>query len=575
MQLKFENPHFVQGKLYRLEIVRRFAPQFPLNFLKVDFYELEDDCTKEHLKNLSINDLTKYFEVERDNLYKNSKTVEVDAGSLFLLKPGTIWEAQDENTISRTFCPSEKSRITINTGFSADKKFKDLEVEADFKYPKSVSLIRFQKAKVYDEEVTVLIPHTEVARHYYAHSTYFISRVFSEDGIRETAELCESSDDETNHCRVKLNSRHYLNSDIPHIARILMNDTALNAVNEIYSYAYNYYKYYKNNDYLLYDLPLKTHLPFTGEAELDVIGHYLSNANNQKIFLVRQIQVCHKKLPFDSLSYISAENYLQRDRDEYKIQRRSEQQDLGEDDVAVLVGINPNNNQNELRVALNQDVRFAQLDEVDVDKEFLVKDDGNNIGYLSVTDQLETAIKQGAIALGNYVRNNPVHPIVFDVNNGNDRTIKSLEEVSEIFAELNDKHESWQINAMPIGFVDESTPYGYFEFVNSKWSQLNGCRRKGIFLRVSTPNNTMYFLDIEPTVKNNQIKRYSIHCCSTARRYIDNECVKDLLREISLDSGKLIKTKLERCFGSVSRLKHTDNDGSLKKRIEKMIIEFA
>ncbi|WP_296211411.1 hypothetical protein [Psychrobacter sp. UBA3480] len=463
----------------------------------------------------------------------------------------------------------------------------ELDGSAQFKFLKNnnnLSLLCIPNSTLKGESVTVLIPHSEIIRHYFAASKYFIRRLFSEDLIAELVTLIGSIEDNKDICSIKLNSRHFLDSDVPFLARGLLDDEAMNAMREVYSHAYRYLKKSKIGGYYdnVTELPLTTNLPFVDGSKLEVIGHYVSKEDSiHKYFLIRKIQTCHHSWPFNKLEIISAETFPDRDREEYEVRIPKEQSSVEQEDIDLMIDSPPNAEETELRIDVRQEGRFPFLDELPVKKK-QEKGNSEELIYNAVgITQLEQIqknheINQGSSGEENYSQDNTISPVQLETNK-DAAEIKSFTDISTIFHEIELEQDDWRIKALPTNRINAAEPYGEFSFKGIKWSMISSRNRRGLLLKVEitddTDNFTVYCLDIEPK----EGRTYGLYLF-TVPKYalsISETELEKIIDKISKNKGKGIGKILKSKFEIVNRLNHTSVNESIKDRIINKIYEMT
>ncbi|MGB3111309.1 MAG: hypothetical protein WBB40_12085 [Psychrobacter alimentarius] len=577
---RFENNYFISKALYRLEAIENISKNEIFEFLRVKFLQLHETVSVNELKNKSLNkNYSKYFDSIGTGLSKRLIIVDIRVEYLYLLSAGSIWKALDSKSIKKVFEPKASEIIEIGverTKVSQGDVYEALGSSAKFNplnRNNRLSLLSISDCTVKDEEVTVLIPHSEIIRHYFSASKYFISKLFEEDKITELAELIGSVSDNYDTCSIKLNSRYFLDSDVPFIARALMDKTVLSAMRLIYSRANNALKHSEREGYYhqLKGLPLETNLPFEDKAKLDVIGYYLNiEDSEQKFFLVRKIQTCYHPWPFEKLNIISAETFKNSEEKELKSTVSKEQESVEEDQVELSAGNRPSANETELVIELDQSGRFPFLETLSVQKKR--DQDGiedpiyNVVGIKQVIQiQKDRDLKQGSLGQENHISNNTINPVQITPEKVESK-VKSFDEISKIFYEIESENDNWTIIALPPNQIDNTHPYGLFSFEGTKWSQAYDRNRKGLLLRVEIRNGGMlYFLDIEPYKKT----RFSLFLFADSKTDMNEITLAHIINNISENSGKGIKSILESKFNIVKTLKHTS---SSNKPIENRII---
>lgn len=590
MKLTFKDNHFEKGSLYRLEAVRKIRKDDIFNFLTVNFIQLQDGRQLSEFKKLSEKkDYDTYFNFMGYDLFSRSIILDTEIEHLYILSSGSIWRATSSRTIKKVFEPKKAETIELGSE-REDTSYKDMMNElgdsAQFKFLKNnhnLSLLCIPDSTFRGEPVTVLIPHSEIVRHYFAASKYFIRRLFSEDLIAELATLVGSVENNKDVCSIKLNSRYFLDSDVPFLARGLLDDEAMIAMREVHSNAYKYLKkseiggYYDN----VTELPLKTNLPFIDGTTLEVIGHYVSKEDSiDKYFLIRKIQTCHHSWPFNKLEIISAETFPDRDREEYEIRIPKEQSSVEQEDIDLMIDSPPNAEEIELRVDVHQEGRFPFLDELPVEKK---REKGNNkeLIYNSVgIKQLEQIqeiydTNQGSLGEENYRQNNTTNPVQLELNR-DETEIKSFTDISKTFYEIELERNDWRIEALPTNRINSAEPYGEFSFKGTKWSMISSRRRKGLLLKIEVIDDTesftdavdsfpVYCLDIEPK----EDRTYGLYLFARPKYAlsISETELEKIIDKISKNKGKGIGKILKSKFEVVKRLNHTSVNESIKDRI--------
>lgn len=591
MKLTFKDNYFKKGSLYRLEAIRKIRKDDLFKFLTVNFIQLQDSHQLNDFKNLSIKkDYDTYFGYIGYDPLPRSIILDIEIEYLYILSSGSIWKATGSKTIKKVFEPKEAETIELSDereDISYKKMMNELGDSAQFKFLKNnnnLSLLCIPDSTFNGEPVTVLIPHSEIVRHYFAASKYFIRRLFSEDLISELATLVGSVEDNKDVCSIKLNSRHFLDSDVPFLARALLDDDAMSAMREVHSNAYRYLKKSKVDGYSdkVIELPLKTNLPFFDETKLEVIGHYVSKEDSvDKYFLIRKIQTCHHSWPFNKLNIISAETFPDRDREEYKVKVPKEQSSVEQEDIELMVDSPSSAKEIELRVDVNQEGRFPFLDDLPVKKK-QEKGNSEELIYNAVgITQLEKIqenheINQGSSGEENYSQGNTINPVQLETSK--DATeIKSFTDISMVFHEIELEQDDWRIKALPTNRINAAEPYGEFSFKGTKWSMISSRKRRGLLLKVEIiddiDNFTVYCLDIEPK----EDRTYGLYLFTNPKYAlsISETELEKIIDKISKNKGKGIGKILKSKFEVVKRLNHTSVNESIKDRIVNKIYEMT
>ncbi|MGP5537198.1 hypothetical protein ACTXMP_08255 [Psychrobacter glacincola] len=591
MKLTFKDNYFKKGSLYRLEAIRKIRKDDLFKFLTVNFIKLQDSRQLDEFKKLSAKkDYDTYFDFMGYDLYARSIILDVEIEYLYILSSGSIWKATSSKTIKKVFEPKEAETIELGDDredTSYKEMINELDDSAQFKFLKNnnnLSLLCIPNSTFKGESVTVLIPHSEVVRHYFSASKYFIRRLFSEDLIAELATLIGNVEDNKDICSIKLNSRHFLDSDVPFLARGLLDNDAMRVMRKVHSNAYNYLKKSKIDGYYdnITELPLKTNLPFTDGATLEVIGHYVSKEDSvDKYFLIRKIQTCHHSWPFNKLNIISAETFPDRDREEYKVKVPKEQSSVEQEDIELMVDSPSSAKEIELRVDVNQEGRFPFLDDLPVKKK-QEKGNSEELIYNAVgITQLEKIqenheINQGSSGEENYSQGNTINPVQLETSK--DATeIKSFTDISMVFHEIELEQDDWRIKALPTNRINAAEPYGEFSFKGTKWSMISSKNRRGLLLKIEIiddiDNFTVYCLDIEPK----EGRTYGLYLF-TSPKYalsISETELEKIIDKISKNKGKGIGKTLKSKFEVVNRLNHTSVNESIKDRIVNKIYEMT
>ena len=591
MKLTFKDNYFKKGSLYRLEAIRKIRKDDLFKFLTVNFIKLQDSRQLDEFKKLSAKkDYDTYFDFMGYDLYARSIILDVEIEYLYILSSGSIWKATSSKTIKKVFEPKEAETIELGDGredTSYKEMINELDDSAQFKFLKNnnnLSLLCIPNSTFKGESVTVLIPHSEVVRHYFSASKYFIRRLFSEDLIAELATLIGNVEDNKDICSIKLNSRHFLDSDVPFLARGLLDNDAMRVMRKVHSNAYNYLKKSKIDGYYdnITELPLKTNLPFTDGATLEVIGHYVSKEDSvDKYFLIRKIQTCHHSWPFNKLNIISAETFPDRDREEYKVKVPKEQSSVEQEDIELMVDSPSSAKEIELRVDVNQEGRFPFLDDLPVKKK-QEKGNSEELIYNAVgITQLEKIqenheINQGSSGEENYSQGNTINPVQLETSK--DATeIKSFTDISMVFHEIELEQDDWRIKALPTNRINAAEPYGEFSFKGTKWSMISSRKRRGLLLKVEIiddiDNFTVYCLDIEPK----EDRTYGLYLFTNPKYAlsISETELEKIIDKISKNKGKGIGKILKSKFEIVNRLNHTSVNESIKDRIINKIYEMT
>lgn len=598
MRITFKNDYFKIGNLYRLETIRKIRKDDLFKFLTVNFIQLHDSVELSKFKKLSKEkDYNTYFDFIGKELVVRSIIVDIEIEFLYILSPGSIWKATSSKTIKKVFEPKDSEIIELGSkreNTSYRNMINALGNSANFKFLKNnnnLSLLCIPNSTFRDETVTALIPHSEIVRHYFAASKYFIRRLFSEDLIAELATLVGSAEDNKDVCSIKLNSRHFLDSDVPFIARGLLDDNAMNAMREIYSHAYRYLKKSKDNGYYdnVTELPLTTNLPFADGTKLEVIGHYVTKKDSiNKYFLIRKIQTCHHSWPFNKLNIISAETFPNHDKEEYKIKTPKERRSVEHEDIELMVDSVPSAEEIELRIEIHQESRFPFLDELLVEKKLQLENREELVYEACGIKQLEQIqehydLNQGALGKENYRKNNLTNPAMLEFDK-NASEIKSFTDISKIFFEIGLEQDNWQIKALPTNRINSAKPYGEFSFKGTQWSIISSRNRKGLLLKIEiidgpealiseVDNFAVYCLDIEPK----ESKTYGLYLF-TKPKYalsISEIELEKMIDKISKNKGKGIGKILKSKFKVVMRLNHTSVNDSIKDRIVNKIYEMT
>ncbi|WP_201627536.1 hypothetical protein [Psychrobacter immobilis] len=591
MKLTFKDNYFKKGSLYRLEAIRKIRKDDLFKFLTVNFIKLQDSRQLNEFKKLSAKkDYDTYFDFMGYDLYARSIILDVEIEYLYILSPGSIWKATSSKTIKKVFEPKEAETIELGDereDTSYKEMINELDESAQFKFLKNnnnLSLLCIPNSTFKGESVTVLIPHSEIVRHYFAASKYFIRRLFSEDLIAELATLIGNIEDNKDICSIKLNSRHFLDSDVPFLARGLLDDEAMNAMREVHSHAYRYLKKSKIGGYYdnVTELPLTTNLPFVDGSKLEVIGHYVSKEDSiHKYFLIRKIQTCHHSWPFNKLEIISAETFPDRDREEYKVKIPKEQSSVEQEDIELMIDSPPNAEEIELKIDVHQEGRFPFLDELPVkkkqekgDKEELIF---NAVG-ITQTERIQENYdtNQGSSGEEKYSQSNTTNPVQLE-HNKDATEIKSFTDISMTFSEIELEQDDWRITALPTNRINAAEPYGEFSFKGTKWSMISSKNRRGLLLKIEIiddiDNFTVYCLDIEPK----EGRTYGLYLF-TSPKYalsISETELEKIIDKISKNKGKGIGKILKSKFEIVNRLNHTSVNESIKDRIVNKIYEMT
>lgn len=583
---RFENSYFTNEALYRLEAIENISKHEPFGFLRVKFFQLHKTVSINKLKSHSSSkNYNRYFDCIGTNFSERLIIVDVRVEHLYLLSAGSIWEATGSKAIEKVFEPITSETIEIGTERNKciqEDVYKSLDTSAKFNplnLRNKLPLLAISDSFVKDKDATVLIPYSEIIRHYFSASTYFISKLFEEDWIVELAELIGSVEDNSDICSIKLNSRHFLDSDVPFIARALMDKATLFAMRLIYSRANNALKCAEREGYYhnLTGLPIETTLPFKDGTKLDVIGHYLNKEDSEdRFFLVRKIQTCHHSWPFKKLNIVSAETFKNREREEYEFRMSKEQELVKEDQIELTAGDRPTANKTELIIELDQSARFPFLNTLPVQKKR--EQDGKEetiydvIGISQVSLQDNQAINTGSLGKENYVKNNTINPVKIAPEKG-ESEIKSLNEISEIFHEIELENEDWSITALPMNQTDNTHPYGLFNFEGTKWSQAYNRNRKGLLLKIEIRDTiVLYCLDIEPYKSTT----FSLFLFTNPITGTDEMALAGIVNTVSENSGKGIKSILKSRFNIVKPLKHTSTaNNPIKNRIINKIDEIV
>lgn len=594
MKITFKDNYFTVGKLYRLETIRKIRKDDLFKFLTVGFIQLHDSRKLSEFEKLSKEkNYNTYFDFVGYDLIARSIILDIEIEYLYILSPGSIWKASSLRTIEKVFEPEDSEIVQIGIerqNVNYKDIIKKLGESAKFKFLKnnhSLSLLCIPDSTFRDETVTVLIPHSEIVRHYFAASTYFIRRLFSEDLIGELATLVGSAEANKDVCSIKLNSRHFLDSDVPFIARGLLDDNAMNAMREIYSHAYRYLKKSKDNGYYdnVTELPLTTNLPFADGTKLEVIGHYVTKKDSiNKYFLIRKIQTCHHSWPFNKLNIISAETFPNHDKEEYKPKKPKEQSLVEQEGIELIVDSVPIAEEIELIIDVHQKSRFPFLDTLPVQKK---REEGKNeelvynaVGIIQLEQIQENHnISQGSLGKENYSKNDKINPVNLE-HVKDEVEIKSFTDISKIFSEIEYEQENWRIEALPKNRINSAKPYGEFSFKGTQWASISSRNRKGLLLKIKIideqeyitdkVDNSVYCLDIEP--KEN--RTYGLYLFGRPKYALSENELENIINKIAKNKGKGIEKILKSKFKVVMRLNHTSVNESIKDRIVNKIYEI-
>ena len=222
----------------------------------------------------------------------------------------------------------------------------------------------------------------------------------------------------------------------------------------------------------------------------------------------------------------------------------------------MTAGDRPSANKTELVIELDQSARFPFLNTLPVQKKH--EQDGkeetvyNVIGISQVTLQDNEAVNKGSLGQENYIRNNPINPVQITPERGPSE-IKSLNEISEIFHEIESANENWRVTALPLNHTDNTHPYGLFDFEGTKWSEVYERNRKGLLLRVEIRDRAvLYCLDIEPY----KSATFSLFLFTSPIQGTNEMNLAGIINTISESRGKGIKSILESRFKIVEPLKH-------------------
>lgn len=594
MKITFKNNYFKVGKLYRLETIRKIRKDDLFKFLTVSFIQLHDSRKLSEFEKLSKEkNYDTYFDFIGSDLTARSIILDIEIEYLYILSPGSIWKASSLSAIEKVFEPKDSEKVEIGIE-RKNANYKDiienLGESAKFKFLKnnlSLSLLCIPDSTFKDETVTVLIPHSEIVRHYFSASNYFIRRLFSEDLIGELATLVGSVEENKDVCSIKLNSRHFLDSDVPFIARGLLDYNAMSAMREIYSHAYRYLKKSRADGYYdnVTELPFTTHLPFADVTSLDVIGHYVTKEDSiNKYFLIRKIQTCHHSWPFNKLNIISAETFPNRDREEYQPRKPKEQRQVEQEGVELVVDSAPNAEEIELIINVHQESRFPFLDTLPVQKKRELGKNEELVYNVVGTTQLEQIqknhnINQGSLGKESYSKNDTIKPV--NLEHVKDAAeIKSFTDISKIFFEIEQDQDKWHIEALPKNRINSAKPYGEFSFKGTQWSIISSRSRKGLLLKIkiidekeaitNELHNSVYCLDIEP--KDN--RTYGLYLFSGSKNVLSENELENIIDKIAKNKGKGIEKILKSKFTVVMRLNHTSVNESIKDRIVNKIYEM-
>lgn len=180
-------------------------------------------------------------------------------------------------------------------------------------------------------------------------------------------------------------------------------------------------------------------------------------------------------------------------------------------------------------------------------------------------------ISKGSLGQENYVKNNAINPVQITPERG-ESEIKSLNEISEIFHEIELANEDWNVTALPLNQTDNTQPYGLFDFEGTKWSQAYDRNRKGLLLRVEIRGRiVLYCLDIEPYKSTT----FSLFLFTSPIMGTDKMALDGIVNKISENSGKGIRSILESRFNIVKPLKHTSTASNpIENRITNKINEI-
>ena len=299
--------------------------------------------------------------------------------------------------------------------------------------------------------------------------------------------------------------------------------------------------------------------------------------SDKKYFLVRKIQTCNHSWPFKKLTIISADSFQERDRERYEPRLSKEQQLAQDNEMDLSAEDNPSVNETEFTMKFDQTGRFPFLDTLSVTKKR--QQNGSEeviyevVGVYQVSQMPDNyVVNQGSLAKENYAKDNKISPVQLR-HEGSPSKIKSLNDISIIFRKIEMKHDNWNITALPLDRIDNTVPYGLFDFKDSKWSQVfdknidKSRNRKGLLLKIDIRGGfSLYCLDIEP-YKNTT---YSLFLFAHPQMNMGLVEPKDIVDIINKNKGRKIRKTLESKFSSVTPLKHID---SLSNPIENRIVE--
>lgn len=505
-----------------------------------------------------------------------------DITNIFFLKPGTIWRNG-----ALIWEPDTLVNIEVNQASKTLTDFKTEKGSQAFPYIKNnlySNLLKFPNSFVDGRKATIFISAMEVIRYYYSGSRYFTSELFNggmEANQIKSAFLYKQSFDQQNKNVYIWLKRKCYDSDAIMLARAVACKEAHNSMRLIYSSLINRIdSYERKTSRILPSCCPRADLPFLGSTEMEVHGQWLPpNSNNEFAYLLRSIESCNHKLPFDSLELESVDSYASSGRSSSKQLQPQIQTKVYKDaksNVPIFTeGQKPTEKIEPQELDFYKD-RFPYLSEIKISK--ISKTSDKDMETYKQRERKESSTDKASSQKGNYSLNNVLEP--WEIITKNDESIaisKRLDLTAQTIENIaNVLHLT--IKPLPVNAVDNSLPYGYYEFrrpsnksIAYTWTSLGKRNRKALFAVVKSSQSVIYLLDIEG--KNNLA--YSLYIFSDATYSSIENIAERFLQDIADKSAKnIIKDVFYKYFNRVNSLKHTtNNDDSFADRLQKTIEE--
>lgn len=596
MSSKFTLQNFAEqcqpGKFYRLDIIRGVSfedchdPSMPFRTLIVNFSIYEDKYQSlDKIKAIPAKDIFKSYLVK-----SGVHTIKVDVTNQILLRPGTVWKNgspvwEPSEFFNVTINQSEKSVVTLsamkNTGINMPFIENGLNLQ----------FLKFPESTVNGNTIDILIPTTEVIRHYFSGSTYLTQQVFN-GALREFRDKSIANklfydfkvDENLKSVYIWL-KRNCYDSDAILIARALADPQAMNAMSYIYSSLFYAIKNFKDKDKAaIVEACPRTYLPFTGGTDLEVLGQWLPPKKGEDeftTFIVRTIEKCDHPLPFKKLEIESVDSYSSSGTESKDKKPRPAKQKNKErpEHVGLEQGEKPTNKLESEELNFYSQ-RFSHLQDIEIEKIKKVSDKEKERRFEAENDLEET--DKGSTLSGDYSKNNNLQPWQNKINDAEAIPLSDrLKKVSEALDLIIKRRGDLSAQAIPIGFTDDSYPFGFYSFIkpeakpgNYLWDviEINGSsrQRQALFLELEVKNKgTAYLLEIE----GKGTVGFSLYLMANPSEGFDvRENARALMYDIANKSGAKVVTETLKEFSNVVSLKHVEaGEDSFADRIERAV----